>query len=58
MRVINRYIHYTAYGIDITYDTETGIYTADIGGIVYRETSYSQMLYIIQCLQVGIGVIH
>lgn len=56
--VISRYETYNIYGINVEYDKENNIYTAFIGGKKYQKNTFGDMVYTIQNLRSGIGVIH
>lgn len=58
MLVISNIEHYTLYGIDVAYHKDEGVYRAFIGGNKYETSSKGDMMYIIQNIQAGIGVIH
>lgn len=58
MTVISNTEHYTLYGIDVTYYKDEDIHRAFIGGKKYETKSRGDMMYIIQNLQAGVGVVH
>lgn len=56
--IISNVEHYTLYGIRITHYKNENIHRAYIGGKKYETKTRSDMIYTIQNIQAGIGVIH
>lgn len=49
---------YTLYGIDVAYYKKEDVHRAFIGFKKYETKSKEDMMYIIQNLQAGVGVVH
>lgn len=56
--IISNIEHYTLYGINVAYYKDEDIHRAFIGGKKYEAKSRGDMMYIIQNIQAGVGVVH